>query len=129
MREKRAIVEERRKTSVPGRIDCVCEIVLANHGKIPMAIASSGIRAHVVEGLRENGVLDYFDVVVTHEEVPNGKNKPEPDIFLLAAAKLGVDPARCRGFEDADVGMQSLKAAGMDAVDVRRMAAYPHKFD
>ena len=50
MREKRAIVEERRKTSVPGRIDCVCEIVLANHGKIPMAIASSGIRAHVVEG-------------------------------------------------------------------------------
>ena len=128
MAEKRAIVEERRKVSVPGRIDCVCEIVMANHGKLPMAIASSGIKSHVIQGLKENGLLDYFDAVVTHEDVPEGRNKPAPDIFLLAAERIGVDPSFCRGYEDADVGMESLRAAGMDAVDVRRMDKYPHKF-
>ena len=126
--EKHEYVENQRKESVPGRIECVCEIVRANKGIFPMAIASSGHRKNVVDGLRENGMLDYFDVIVTHEEVPEGKNKPAPDIFLLAAKKLGIDPTACRGFEDADVGMESLRAAGMDACDVRKMEAYPHKF-
>ena len=125
--DKRAFVEQRRKESVPGRIECVCDIVKANHGKIPMGIASSGIKSHVLTGLKENDMLQYFDVVVTHEEVP-GRNKPLPDIFLLTAEKLKVEPKFCRGFEDADVGMESLRAAGMDACDVRKMEAYPHKF-
>ena len=127
--EKHAIVEAQRKVSVPGMIDCVCDIVKHNHGKVPMAIASSGIKKNVLEGLKENGMLRYFDAVITHEDVASGKNKPAPDIFLLAAERLGVEPTACRGFEDADVGMESLRAAGMDAVDVRKMAAYPHKFD
>ena len=127
--EKHAIVEAQRKVSVPGVIDCVCEIVKYNHGKVPMAIASSGIKANVLEGLKENEMLQYFDAVITHEDVPSGKNKPAPDIFLLAANRLGVEPSRARGFEDADVGMESLRAAGMDAIDVRKMINYPHKFD
>ena len=128
MQKKRAFVVERRKMQKPGRIDCVCEIIEANYGKIPMAIASSGIKSHVLEGLEENGVLQYFDVVVTHEDVASGRNKPAPDIFLLAAEKLGIEPVLCRGFEDADAGMEALIAAGMDACDVRKMEAYPHKF-
>ena len=124
--KKRAIVEEQRKISVPGKIECVCDIVRANYGKIPMAIASSGIKEHVEEGLQENGLLHFFDYVITHEDV--SANKPAPDIFLLAAEKLNIPPGNCRGFEDADVGMKALRAAGMDACDVRKMAAYPHKF-
>ena len=126
--EKHEYVEKQRLESVPGKIECVCEIVRANKSIYPMAIASSGNRKNVVEGLRENGMLDYFEVIVTHEEVPEGKNKPAPDIFLLAAKKLGIEPSACRGFEDADVGMLSLRAAGFDACDVRKMEAYPHKF-
>ena len=129
MEEKHAIVEEQRHTSVPGRIECVCDIVRANHGRLKMAIASSGHKQNVLEGLKENDMFKYFDAVVTHEDVPEGKNKPAPDIFLLAAKQLGVDPTLCRGFEDADVGMASLRAAGMDACDVRKMKDYPHKFD
>ena len=126
LRQKRAVVERQRLVSVPGRIKCICDIVRANYGKVPMAIASSGIKGHVVEGLEENGILHLFDQVITHEDV--SANKPAPDIFLLAAEKLGVDPSKCRGFEDADVGMEALRAAGMDACDVRKMEAYPHKF-
>ena len=64
--------------------------------------------------------------VVTCEDVVNGK--PAPDIFLLACKKINVPPEKCRGFEDADLGMVSLNRAGMDAVDVRLMPDYPHKF-
>ena len=91
MAEKHAIVEARRKVSVPGVIDCVCDIVKYNYGKVPMAIASSGIKKNVLEGLKENGMLRYFDAVITHEDVASGKNKPAPDIFLLAAERLGVE--------------------------------------
>ena len=46
-------------------------------------------------------------------------------IHLEAARRLGADPAKCRAFEDADVGMESIRAAGMEAVDVRLMEGYP----
>jgi len=46
-------------------------------------------------------------------------HKPAPDTFLKAAALLGVPPEDCRAFEDTDLGMQSIRAAHMDAVDVR----------
>ena len=47
--------------------------------------------------------------------------KPAPDIFLEAARRLGVDPSRCRAFEDTELGLASIRAAGMEAVDVRPM--------
>jgi len=45
--------------------------------------------------------------------------KPAPDIFLEAARRLGVSPESCRAYEDTDLGMQAIRAAGMEAVDVR----------
>jgi HAD superfamily hydrolase (TIGR01509 family) len=51
--------------------------------------------------------------------------KPAPDIFLEAARQLGVDPAECRAFEDTDLGMESIRAAGMEAIDVRLLPNYP----
>jgi HAD superfamily hydrolase (TIGR01509 family) len=74
-------------------------------------------------------MLKYFDVIVTHEDVKSGLNKPAPDIFLLACEKLGILPEHCRGFEDADVGIQALNSAKIDAIDVRKMKNYPHTFN
>ena len=106
-------------------IDCVVDIVKKYHGKLPMAVASSGIRSHVMESLRCNNLEHYFDAIICGEDVENPK--PAPDIFLLAAKKIGVDPSKCRGFEDGEVGLQALKAAGMEVVDVKLMEGYPRR--
>lgn len=92
---------------------------------IPCAIASGGARAHVVGGLTATGLLAEFDAVVACEDYAKGK--PAPDCFLLAASMLGVDPAACVGYEDADLGMAAIRAAGfLKAVDVRLIPGYPH---
>jgi HAD superfamily hydrolase (TIGR01509 family) len=89
-----------------GPIHAVVEIAHAHHGKLPMAVASGGTR-FVIEKV----------LVITSEDVVN--QKPAPDIFLEAARRIGVPPAHCRAFEDTDLGMSAIRAAGMDAVDVR----------
>ena len=53
------------------------------------------------------------DVLVTAADVAKGKPKPNPDIFLAAAEKLGIPPRDCIVFEDADVGIEAAKRAGM----------------
>ena len=134
LKEKRLLVEAARKVpaNIPKSIPSTLEIIEYNFKRsVPMAIASSGYRDHVLEGLRDNGLMKYFDndetLIITQEAVKNWK--PHPDIFLLAAKRLGLPPTECRGFEDADAGMQALRAAKMSAVDVRKMKLYPHKFD
>jgi HAD superfamily hydrolase (TIGR01509 family) len=71
----------------------------------------------------ESGVAEAFDALVTAEDVKRGK--PDPETFLLAAQKMGVDPSRCVGMEDADLGIEALVRAGMRAVDVRQHCEYP----
>ncbi len=98
-------------------IEPVVQLARAWHGRLPMAVASGGTRPIVTRTLEAIGVLDLFDAMVTAEDVTRGK--PAPDIFLEAARRLGVPPDRCVGFEDGDLGLQSVRAAGMVAVDVR----------
>ena len=99
----------------------VMQIVRENHGKIPMAVASGGT-PETVEGILDHcGIRHYFDAVVTSEDVE--KPKPAPDTFLEAAQRINVAPEKCRAYEDADMGMKAILAAGMDAVDVRDMLA------
>jgi beta-phosphoglucomutase family hydrolase len=82
----------------------------------PTAIASGGPR-DIVRGMLElTGLAPLFKVVVTPEDVVHGK--PHPDMFLLAAKKIGVAPAQCLVFEDAEPGMQAAVAAGMKYVKV-----------
>lgn len=78
------------------------------------AVASSSPRNVVEHNLRAAGVRDFFDAVVTGDEVEN--SKPAPDIFLLAAKRIGVAPGRCCVFEDAFSGIVGASAAGMKAV-------------
>jgi beta-phosphoglucomutase family hydrolase len=98
-------------------IEPVAKIVRENAGKLPMAVASGGIQVHINEVLEHLGLRQYFQAVVTSEDVK--RQKPAPDIFLEAARRLGVAPQFCRAYEDTDLGLQAIRAAGMEAVDVR----------
>ena len=83
-----------------------------------MAVASSS-RRHALEGkLALTGLDRYFDVIVGGDEVAHGK--PEPDVYLEAARRLGIPPTDCIAIEDADLGAESAAAAGMRAVMIRR---------
>ncbi|MFL5761176.1 MAG: HAD family hydrolase [Thermomicrobiales bacterium] len=78
---------------------------------IPKAVATSARRHSATRMLQELGLLDYFAAIVTADDISRGK--PEPDIFLLAAERLEVVPARCMVFEDAVAGVVAAQAAGM----------------
>jgi HAD superfamily hydrolase (TIGR01509 family) len=84
-----------------------------------MAVASGSHRALVESTLRAIGALDWFPVIVAAEDVANPK--PAPDVFLLAAARLGVAPAHCTVYEDADLGIEAARRAGMRWVDIRTL--------
>jgi beta-phosphoglucomutase-like phosphatase (HAD superfamily) len=100
-------------------INTVVGIARENHGKIPMAVASGGTQRIIRQVLDHLGIQDLFQAIVTSEDVVN--QKPAPDIFLEAARRLGVPPQFCRGYEDTDLGMRAIRAAGMEAVDVREL--------
>jgi beta-phosphoglucomutase family hydrolase len=104
-------------------IHSVVEIAKANHGKIPMAVASGGTQNIITQVLEHLKIRHLFDAIVTSEMVK--KQKPAPDIFLEAARRIGVDPKFCRAYEDTDLGLQAIRAAGMEAVDVRTELAKP----
>ena len=89
------------------------------YGKIPLAVASGGTHKIIEQVLTHLGIRDLFEAVVTSEDVTN--QKPAPDIFLEAARRIGVPPRFCRAYEDTDLGMQAIRAAGMEAVDVREL--------
>lgn len=93
------------------------EVVKAYHGRRPMAVGT-GSQHEMAEALLQHlGLRQYFSAIVGADDVK--RHKPEPDTFLRCAALLGVAPARCVVFEDADFGIQAAHAAGMAAVDVR----------
>lgn len=83
----------------------------------PVAIASGGSRAMVERTLRQIGLYDWFPVIVTAEDTT--RHKPEPDVFLEAARRLGVSTAICTVYEDTDLGLEAARRAGMRGVDVR----------
>jgi beta-phosphoglucomutase-like phosphatase (HAD superfamily) len=105
-------------------INSVVGVARENHGKIPMAVASGGTHAIIEQVLRHLGIRHLFNAVVTSEDVV--AQKPAPDIFLEAARRIGVPPKFCRAYEDTDLGLQAIRAAGMEAVDVRQLSRQNH---
>ena len=88
---------------------------LKDHG-IPCVIASSTHRENITTTLDVLGLEDFFASIVTAEDVKRGK--PDPEVFLTAANRIGTSPARSVVFEDALVGLAAAKAAGMRVVAV-----------
>lgn len=89
----------------------------------PLAIGSNASTATLAAGLVATGMVDLFSVTVTWSDVTAGK--PAPDIFLLAAERLGVSPAQCVVYEDAPPGIAAAHAAGMRVVDIHEGLAVP----
>lgn len=80
------------------------------------AVATSTPREHVVWKLEAAGIYAQFDAIVGGDEVPRGK--PAPDIYLLAADRLGLSPADCLVLEDSEAGVRAASAAGMAVIMV-----------
>lgn len=93
------------------------DLVRQHKGKLKLAVASAAQRRMVDTSLKTIGLIDLFDTIVTIEDVATGK--PAPDLFLKAAANLGIAPERCHVFEDSNEGIQAAHRAGMAVTDVR----------
>ena len=99
----------------------VLEQIHLQHGRIPFAVVSGSTRESVVRSLETLKILHLFETLVCAGEY--ARSKPAPDPFLLAAQLLGVAPEHCLVFEDAEIGIQAAKAAGMATVRI----AQPHE--
>jgi beta-phosphoglucomutase family hydrolase len=80
------------------------------------ALGTSAPRGNIDAAFTALGIGGYFDVAISSEEVRAGK--PEPDVFLTAAAKLGVEPGDCIVVEDAPAGVEAARRAGMKSIGV-----------
>jgi len=97
----------------PGLIEALAFVRSQHWG---CASASSGDRVYIDVALDVLGIHGYFQAVATGDEVAEGK--PDPALYLVAAARLGVAPARCVALEDSPRGVQSARAAGMRCIAV-----------
>ena len=99
----------------PGRIPGAAELVRAVHrAGVPIAVVTSALRAWVDEALEFVGVADLVSVVVSAEDVSAGK--PDPEGYLAACERLGVDPANVVAFEDSVSGVTAAASAGIARV-------------
>jgi HAD superfamily hydrolase (TIGR01509 family) len=96
---------------MPGAAGLLSQLRQANY---PLAVATASDRKWVTRWLTRFKLDPYFQIVTTMDDVVN--NKPAPDVYLLAAERLGVSAERCLVFEDSLAGLQAAKAAGMRAV-------------
>jgi HAD superfamily hydrolase (TIGR01509 family) len=94
----------------------VLEQIETHHGKIPFAVVSGSTRESVTASLDTVKLLDRFEVFVCAGDY--AKSKPDPEGFLLAAAKLGVAPKDCLVFEDTEMGIRAATAGGMASVRI-----------
>ena len=104
----------RRRDASDIRIPGSCEMVRAVSAHTPCAVVSGSCRRDVEETLDILGIRDAFALLLGAEDVPRGK--PDPMGYLLAAERLGVEPARCVVVEDSAAGVRAGKAAGMRVV-------------
>lgn len=91
----------------------VVDLAKKYHGVLPMAVGTGGYRRLAWKTMDILGLDKYFDILVSTEDV--ARPKPFPDTFLKCAELMGVEPLYCEVFEDAQLGIEAAKAAGMMA--------------
>ncbi|MFW6245891.1 MAG: HAD family hydrolase [Tangfeifania sp.] len=92
-------------------VEPVVQLVKKYYGKLPMSVGTGGYRRLAWKTLEILELADYFDILVSSEDVKN--TKPHPETFLKCAEKMKVDPKYCQVFEDGELGMQAAVSAGM----------------
>src|SRR4051794_35701036 len=117
--ETAAAKEQRYELLLPQApaIRPVVALARALCGRLPLAVASGGIRRLVNKTVAALDLTHCFQAIKSAEDVADGK--PAPDMFLAAAAAMGVPPDRCLVYEDSDLGIEAARRAGMRWVDVR----------
>jgi HAD superfamily hydrolase (TIGR01509 family) len=109
------LVDEQYRARVP-LLPGAREVVIRLASEWPLALASSSNRSIIERFLDASGLRQYFTVTVSSEEVAHGK--PAPDVYLAAAAGLGVAPEDCAAVEDSTNGIRSASAASMRVIAV-----------
>jgi HAD superfamily hydrolase (TIGR01509 family) len=99
--------------TVRGVVEFVADLAAR---RVPRAVATSASRRDVEDLLARARLRDRFEVVVAAEDVSRGK--PDPEVYLLAARRLGVEPGHSLVFEDAVVGVRAARSAGMRTIGV-----------
>ncbi len=97
-------------------IPCTVQVLKQFYGRKKLAVGTGSQRESATALLQRANLLDKFDALATATDVVN--HKPNPDMFLLAAEKLALEPSQCVVFEDTALGRQAAHAAGMDCVMV-----------
>jgi HAD superfamily hydrolase (TIGR01509 family) len=116
------MMEERYRERLP-LIPGAREAVERLAARWPLGLASSSNRPLIDAALELAGLDRFFAATVSSEEVAKGK--PAPDVYLEAARRLGVDPARCMAVEDSHSGIRSAKAAGMRVIAIPNQSFPP----
>ena len=111
--EYRRLAQTEGLLALPGAVDWIARLKRAGWKQ---AIASSAPRANVEVMLRAATLDRSFDALVAAEDVSSGK--PDPEVFLKAAERLGVVPFRCVVVEDAAAGIEAARGAGMRCIGV-----------
>ena len=109
----RRIVREHGIAPLPGVVEFLGRL---REVGVPAAVGSSTHRLNITTTLVMLGLDEMFQAIITAEDVTHGK--PDPEVFLLAAQRIGIKPARCVVFEDAQVGIQAARAGGMKVIGV-----------
>jgi HAD superfamily hydrolase (TIGR01509 family) len=99
-------------------IQIVLDVAMMHRMVMPMAVASGGFRDIIHRQLHALDCFDWFDAIVTAEDTE--RHKPDPDVFLEAARRLDIPASECVVFEDADLGVEAARRAGMRCVDIRQ---------
>jgi beta-phosphoglucomutase family hydrolase len=100
-------------------IEPVVSVARAHRGQRPLAVATGGVRYIIEPILQQIGILEWFQTIVTSDDVT--RHKPEPDVYIEAARRLGVRPERCLAYEDTEPGLEAARRAGMTCIDVRTL--------
>jgi HAD superfamily hydrolase (TIGR01509 family) len=123
--EFRLLCKREYEQGIPHKKGLVFLLDRLTAAKIPFGVATSTHRETAMENLEKANILERFAAVIGGDEVANGK--PAPDIFLLAAKKLGQPPSACVGFEDSLAGLRGLYAAGIRSVFIKDLIDPPQE--
>jgi HAD superfamily hydrolase (TIGR01509 family) len=112
----RTLMHEQLADTVPVKTGALEVLLELKARRIPAAVATSSRSAHAFGHLGRAELLGYFATIVTRDDVEHPKPAPEP--YLLAASRLGIEPAHCLALEDSHTGVRAAHAAGMTTVMV-----------
>lgn len=113
---KKGVFENEELQAINGVNELLADL---KEKKISIGLASSSPREFIEQILKSLNIIDYFEVIVSGEELKNGK--PAPDIFLKAAELLNTEPDDCVVLEDSSNGVKAAKSAGMKCIAYKNL--------